>query len=79
MSKIKQSLPEDFSVLQGDELDGTPPISDEPDALDFAMRDLSSAITTIEENKMGCFHYKEELKELSVKLANIAEFADVPF
>lgn len=79
MSKIKQSLPEDYSVLTGSELDGSPAIVDEPCAVDYAMRDLASAMIVLEQNRIDCFAYASELKELAGYLNDIVAYTEKPF
>lgn len=51
MSKIKRSLPETFSLLNGSELDGSPNITIEPSILDWALIDLQTAALAISKSK----------------------------
>lgn len=76
MSKIKQSLPEDFSVLQGDELDGEPEAT-EPSEADHQVNELSRAITALE--KLKPYSYYDELDKLSARLSQLVSDMDKPF
>jgi hypothetical protein len=83
MSKIKSSLPEGFSVLTGDELDGSPDVSEPTDqdlAVGFALQDLSKAVQTLEENKFALSTDEiQEIEQATTRLGNIAKFFRKPF
>lgn len=82
MSKIKSMLPEGFSVLTGDELDGTPDVdtSDQDIAVGFALQDLNNAVRTLEENKFALSEDEvKEIEQATTKLGNIAKFFRKPF
>lgn len=50
MSQTKRALPEGFSVLTGDELDGTPDTDDQDIALGWAIFDLVKAAKALNDN-----------------------------
>lgn len=76
MSRIKQSLPEDVSVLTGEELDGTPD-NQEPSQVDWAIAELNNSIITLE--KHGATGYVKELKDYRQRLQNVIEKTLMPF
>lgn len=79
MSRIKRALPEGYSVLTGDELDGTPDNAPtEADlAVGFAMFDLQKCVTTLEEHKP----YSEyaEIDAITARLQQLLVDMDKPF
>ncbi len=76
MSKIKQSLDENFSVLQGDELEPKieatyPPIED------WAVEDLRRAVLRLKEVKP--YQYTDELKKIAILLNWYIKDFEKPF
>ena len=76
MSRIKQSLAEDISVLDGTELDGTPD-NNEPTKVDWAIAELNNAIITLEQNLAT--GYITELKDYRKRLQAVIEKTLKPF
>lgn len=78
MSKTKRALPEDFSVLRGDELDGEPSVATlEPSEADHQVNELTRAITALE--KLKPYGYYTELDTLSARLSQLVSDLDKPF
>lgn len=78
MSKIKQSLPEDTSVLTGAELDGTPD-KQEPSPVDWAIAELNNAIGTLEKSATGAQGYVTDLKDYRQRLQGVIDKTLKPF
>lgn len=78
MSKIKRSLPEDFSVLQGDELDGSPAAVLLTD-VDFAINELHRSLATLRKYIPLLAPYQRELLNYASELGELAEVAGRPF
>lgn len=74
MSLIKRALPEDFSVLTGDELEAS---YDEPTRSDWAMSELNNAIGTLE--KFGAVGYTTNLKDYITRLEAVVDVTERPF
>lgn len=76
MSLTKRALPEGFSVLTGEELDGEPD-TNEPSASDWAISELFNAVGTLE--KEGAIGYVTELKEIRARLQTVIDNTLKPF
>lgn len=80
MSRTKQALPEGFSVLTGDELDGSPDVTEptnEELAVGFAMQDLTKAVQTLKQYKpLDCY---DEIDKAQADLAELIADMDKPF
>lgn len=77
MSKIKRSLPEDFSVLDGTELDGTPDINDVPDDLMLVMcigSDINELRDRLTDSRLA-----DQLRSYATSLYEMAEKVEKPF
>ena len=79
MSRTKAALPEGFSVLTGDELDGTPdnaPTAEDL-AVGWAMFDLMKCVKTLEEYKP--YGEYSEIDALTARLQQLLADMDKPF
>lgn len=83
MSKIKRSLSEDFSVLQGDELDGSPDIVAEVQeaqiGVGHAMHSIDTSISFLEKNPELLLGEEDHLRAYADRLQDLAAKAGIPF